>query len=64
VTPVDYGRGYMLLSNAQTLLDKKNIVNEIVLRTEDYTQAQGYAMQIESIAATRRRAGRRATRTS
>ncbi len=50
VTPVDYGRGYMLLSNAQTLLDKKNIVNEIVLRTDDYTQAQGYATQIESIA--------------
>src|SRR5690242_11376938 len=35
VTPVDYSRGYMLLNSAQTLLDKKNIVNEIVLRTDD-----------------------------
>lgn len=49
VTPVDYGRAYMLLNDAQTLLDKKNIVNEIVLRTEDYTQAREMAAQIESI---------------
>ncbi len=49
VTPVDYSRGYMLLNSAQTLLDKKNIVNEIVLRTDDYMQAQGYASQIEAI---------------
>jgi len=47
VTPVDYSRGYMLLSSAQTLLDKKNIVNEIVLRTTDYTKAREYAEQIE-----------------
>jgi lipoprotein-releasing system permease protein len=50
VTPVDYSRAYMLLSNAQTLLDKKSIINEIVLRTDDYTQAEGYAKQIEAIA--------------
>ena len=50
VTPVDYARAYMLLNNAQTLLDRKNIVNEIILRTDDYTQAQAYAAQIESIA--------------
>jgi lipoprotein-releasing system permease protein len=50
VTPVDYSRMYMLLSSAQTLLDKENIVNEIVIRTDDYTKAQQYAAQIESIA--------------
>ncbi len=50
VTPVDYSRAYMLLNSAQTLLDKKNIVNEIVIRTDDYTRAEGYAAQIESIA--------------
>lgn len=49
VTPVDYGRTYMLLSNAQTLVDKKNVINEIILRTDDYTQAQAYAAQIEAI---------------
>ena len=49
VTPVDYARGYMLLSTAQTLLDKKNIVNQIVMRTTDYTQAREYASQIEGI---------------
>lgn len=49
VTPVDYSRGYMLLSRAQTLLGKKNIVNEIVLRTTDYTQARECAAQIEGI---------------
>jgi len=49
VTPVDYGRAYMLINNAQTLLDKKNIINEIVIRTDDYTRAEAYATQIESI---------------
>lgn len=49
VTPVDYSRAYMLLNNAQTLLDRKNIVNEIVLRTDDYTRAEAYAAQVESI---------------
>jgi lipoprotein-releasing system permease protein len=50
VTPVDYSRAYMLINSAQTLLDKKNIINNIVVRTEDYTKAQAYAAQIESIA--------------
>lgn len=50
VTPVDYSRAYMLLNSAQTLLDKKNIINEIVIRTVDYTQAEAYAKQIEGIA--------------
>ncbi len=50
VTPTDYSRVYMLINAAQTLLDKKNIVNEIVCRTDDYMQARGYASQIESIA--------------
>lgn len=49
VTPVDYSRAYMLINGAQTLLDKKNIINEIVIRTDDYMQAEGYAAQIESI---------------
>jgi lipoprotein-releasing system permease protein len=50
VTPVDYSRAYMLINSAQTLLDKKNIINDIVIRTDDYTKAEGYAAQIESIA--------------
>lgn len=50
VTPVDYSRAYMLMNSAQTLLDKKNIVNRITIRTADYTQAEAYAKQIESIA--------------
>jgi lipoprotein-releasing system permease protein len=49
VTPVDYSRAYMLMGDAQTLLDKKNIVNEIVLRTEDYTRARELAAQVEAI---------------
>jgi lipoprotein-releasing system permease protein len=39
----------MLINDAQTLLNKKNIINEIVLRTDDYTRAREYADQIESI---------------
>src|SRR5687767_9685424 len=50
VTPLDYSRAYMLLNSAQTLLDKKNVVNEIVIRTEDYKQAEPLAAQIEGIA--------------
>lgn len=50
VTPVDYSRSYMMINNAQTLLDKKNIINEIVIRSADYNQARDYASQIESIA--------------
>jgi lipoprotein-releasing system permease protein len=50
VTPVDYSRVYMLINSAQTLLDKKNIVNQIVLRTDDYQKAREYAAQIESVA--------------
>jgi lipoprotein-releasing system permease protein len=49
VTPVDYSRAYMLLNSAQTLLDKKNVINEIIVRTDDYTKAEGYAAQIESV---------------
>jgi lipoprotein-releasing system permease protein len=49
VTPVDYSRAYMLLSDAQTLLDKKNIINEITIRTADYTQARELAKQIEAV---------------
>ena len=49
VTPVDYSRAYMLINGAQTLLDKKNVVNRIVIRSDDYTQAEAYAKQIEEI---------------
>lgn len=50
VTPIDYARCYMLLNDAQTLLNKKNVINEIVIRTSDYMQAEKYATEIESIA--------------
>ena len=40
VTPVDYSRAYMLINSAQTLLDKKNIINNIIVRTDDYTRAR------------------------
>ena len=49
VTPVDYGRGYMLLSSAQTLLDRKSIINEIVIRTDDYNDAEEIAARIEAL---------------
>jgi lipoprotein-releasing system permease protein len=49
VTPVDYSRAYMLINSAQTLLDKKNIINEIVIRSDDYTRAEAYAAQIEGV---------------
>ena len=50
ITPVDYSRAYMLINSAQTLLDKKNIVNEIIIRTEDFNDAEAYAHQIEGLA--------------
>jgi lipoprotein-releasing system permease protein len=50
VTPLDYSRAYMLLNSAQTLLDKKNVINEIVIRTDDYRQAEPLAAQIEGMA--------------
>jgi lipoprotein-releasing system permease protein len=49
VTPVDLSRGYMLINDAQTLLDRKNIVNQIVLRTDDYDQAREIAAGIEAV---------------
>lgn len=49
VTPVDYSRAYMQLNAAQTLLDKKSIVNEIVVRLDDYQLAREVALQIEAI---------------
>jgi lipoprotein-releasing system permease protein len=49
VTPVDYSRGYMLLSNAQTLLNRKSIINRITIRTDDYVAAPAFAAQIESM---------------
>lgn len=49
VTPVDYGRGYMLLSAAQTLLGRKSIINEIVIRTDDYNEADLIAARIEGL---------------
>jgi lipoprotein-releasing system permease protein len=49
ITPVDYGRAYMMLSSAQTLLDRKNIINQIVIRTDDYNNAELIASRIEAI---------------
>ena len=49
VTPVDYGRSYMMLNDAQTLLNRKNIINEIVLRLDDYTLAREVASQVETV---------------
>jgi lipoprotein-releasing system permease protein len=49
VTPVDYSRVYMLVNNAQTLLDKKNVINRLTVRTDDYELAPAYAAQIEAI---------------
>lgn len=49
VTPVDYSRTYMQVNSAQTLLGKKNIINEIVVRLDDYTLAREVAQQIEMI---------------
>jgi lipoprotein-releasing system permease protein len=49
VTPLDYSRTYMLLNSAQTLLDRKNVINEIVIRTDDYRMAEPLAAQIEGI---------------
>jgi lipoprotein-releasing system permease protein len=49
VTPVDYSRAYMLINNAQTLLDRKNIVNRIIIRSDNYEQASAFAQQIEAL---------------
>jgi len=49
VTPVDYTRGYMLLRDAQVLLDKPNIVSEITVKGDDPEKARGLAAQIEAI---------------
>lgn len=49
VTPVDYSRAYMLINDAQTLMNRKNVINEIVIRTTDYNKAREIAAQIEAI---------------
>lgn len=49
VVPIDLTRAYMLMTNAQTLLDKKNIVNDISIRTDNHNAAPVLASQIESI---------------
>jgi lipoprotein-releasing system permease protein len=49
VTPVDYTRGYMLLRDAQVLLDKENIISEITVKGTDPAQARALAAQIEAI---------------
>lgn len=49
VTPMDYTRVYMLINNAQTLLNKKNVINHITIRSDDYTRSREYAAQIEAI---------------
>ena len=49
VTPVDYFRTYMLLRDAQVLLDKQNIVSEITVKGDDPEKARALAAQIEEI---------------
>jgi lipoprotein-releasing system permease protein len=49
VTPVDYTRSYMLLRDAQVLLDKQNIVSEITVKGDDPEKARALAAQIEEI---------------
>jgi lipoprotein-releasing system permease protein len=49
VTPIDYSRGYVMLSAAQTLLNRKNVINQIVVRTDDYNHAEEVAASIEGL---------------
>jgi lipoprotein-releasing system permease protein len=49
VTPVDLTRGYMLINDAQTLLNRKNVINQIILRTDDYDRARETAAAIERV---------------
>lgn len=49
VTPVDLSRAYMLINDAQTLLDRKNIINQIVVRTTAYQRARETASRIEGM---------------
>jgi len=49
VTPVDYTRAYMLLRDAQVLLDKQNIISEIVVKGDNPEMARNLAAQIEYI---------------
>jgi lipoprotein-releasing system permease protein len=49
VTPVDYSRTYMLLRDAQVLLDQQNIVSEITVKGDDPCHARALAAQIEEI---------------
>jgi lipoprotein-releasing system permease protein len=49
VTPIDYSRVYMMVNSSQTLLDKKNVINQVVIRLDDYTIAREVAAQIEGV---------------
>lgn len=49
VTPTDYTRAYMLLRDAQVLLDKQNIIDEITVKGDDPENARALASQIEDI---------------
>lgn len=49
ITPVDYTRGYMLLRDAQVLLDKQNIISEITVKGDNPERARSLAAQIEAI---------------
>lgn len=49
ITPVDYTRSYMLLRDAQVLLDKQNIVSEITVKGDDPEHARALAAQVEEI---------------
>jgi len=49
VTPVDYTRAYMLLRDAQVLLNKQNIISQITVRGDDPEKARALSAQIEAI---------------
>jgi lipoprotein-releasing system permease protein len=49
ITAVDQSRAYMLLRDAQELLDKQNVITEITVKGDDPEKARALAAQIEEI---------------
>jgi lipoprotein-releasing system permease protein len=49
ITAVDQSRAYMLLRDAQVLLDKQNVITEITVKGDDPEKARALAAQIEEI---------------
>ncbi|MDO9502751.1 ABC transporter permease [Falsiroseomonas sp.] len=49
IQAVDQGHGFALLKVAQVLADRPNVVNQILIRLADVTQAEPMARQIEAL---------------